>query len=307
MTHCRLWILMLMLLFFCSVSALAGDDPAIPAAHGITNSREAVSDLEQSAAPEHNQRKSCAPLDHKGIEELTVYATLPYFKWTEMVDGSTFVKERGAQYGAGIMIRGNLNKTLTAQLKGEFFAGDVDYDGAIQYSDGSTTPFIGKTGYFGARMGLDLGRQFSLKNKTSIEPFFGLGYRWWQRELPSGKDVQGMEVPGYIEEWNTLYGRFGVRTGYSVRSRTKLYLELGGRGPLNNNYRLSNIADTGAMLLKSGKQLSVFGEIGARIGRFQMGFYYEGFRFSKSAIVEDSYQPQSDLNIFGLKLGLNLL
>lgn len=262
----------------------------------------AASNLPSAPFPQEEMKagKAGASRTLVGIDELTVYTFIQNFIWKEFVDERLFVKENGTQYGAGVMLRVDLTEGLIFQAKGELFKGDVDYDGVAQFDDGSSVPLKSKVGYFGAKMEGDMGWRFFPSESVSVEPFLGLGYRWWQRDIPSSY-VDGNPVIGYIEEWDTLYGRSGLRAGYFLSDRTRLFAEVGAKWPLNNNSRAD--LGTGSSLLKPGKERSAFGEIGVRRDRIRASLYYEGFRFSESPAVNYALQPKSKSDIFGIMIG----
>ena len=248
-----------------------------------------------------------------GVEELSVYPSFQYFTWKEFDRGTRLLKEDGFLYGAGAAIRVDLLKTETGSLmlkgKAELFGGVVDYDGQTQ----PPNPFPVKTDvtYIGARGETDLGWRFPVQN-VSIEPFAGIGYRWWLRDLHDttafdpnqGRNVQ---VGAYSEYWQTVYARLGAYLDYTLSDTWKLFGEAGAKYPFYNSNTVE-FTDVGEKTIRPGKVWSAFAEIGARYKRFRPAVFYEGFRYATSPLVPIGgnsaiFQPESESDIIGVSLG----
>src|SRR6185369_297926 len=66
-----------------------------------------------------------------------------------------------------------------------------------------------------------------------LEPFTGLGYRWWLRNLYNSTSTTSAErVSGYTEYWQTVYLRMGARGSYRHSSGISFFAEAGGKFPL---------------------------------------------------------------------------
>ena len=248
-----------------------------------------------------------------GVEELTVYPSFQYFTWKEFNGGTRLLKEDGFLYGAGAAIRVDLLKTETGSLmlkgKAELFGGVVDYDGQTQ----PPNPFPVKTDvtYIGARGETDLGWRFPVQD-VSIEPFAGIGYRWWLRDLHDttafdpgqGRNVS---VGGYTEYWQTIYARLGAHLDYTLSDSLKLFWEAGAKYPFYNANTVK-IVNAGEKTIRPGNAWSAFAEVGARYKRFRPAVFYEGFRYSQSPLVPIGgnsaiFQPESESDIIGISLG----
>ena len=251
-----------------------------------------------------------------GLEELSLYPFVQHFSWQEYRnDGSRLLRESGPQFGVGSRARIDLHGgRLMLQAKGELFGGEVGYDGSTQPAPQkpavSEIPAKTDVVYFGTTLESDIGWRTEGKG-ASVEPFAGIGYRWWLRDLQDsvGTDRTGNQVQlgGYSERWQSIYSRLGLRAGYAVNDRLRLFAEGGGKYPFLNENR-ADFPGVGKVLIKPGKEWSGFAEIGARFDRFRASLYYEGFRFSKSPQVDigdgqSLAQPKSDSDIFGVTLG----
>jgi hypothetical protein len=262
------------------------------------------------------------------VEEWFLYPSFQYFTWEEFRDGASILKEKGLLVGVGGTVRLDLyDRKLMLKAKGELFGGEVSYNGHTQQSflpppnppntpdPTSERPVKTDVAYFGIKAESDLGWRFPIA-QGSFEPFVGLGYRWWLRNLEgsTASDANGnpLLVGGYPEYWQSLYTRLGARAAWSFSGDLSLFAEAGGRYPLYNE-NLADFPGTGRVAIMPGRAWSAFAEIGASCKRFRPSIFYEGFRFSPSptvrafstienAIVGVS-QPKSDSDIFGVNLG----
>lgn len=249
-----------------------------------------------------------------GVEELYLYPSLQYFTWKEFSGDQRLLKEDGPLFGIGGGARVDLHrKSLLLNVQGELFGGLVDYDGQSQNLDDPAQdkrPLRTDVVYFGMDLKSDIGWRIPLA-AGSVEPFAGLGYRWWLRAIQdsTATDTNGtpFAVGGYTEWWHTLYTRLGLRGSLPISSDLTLFAEGGGKYPfLNRNF--ADFPGTGSVTLKPESRWSVFAELGARYGRFRPALFYEGFRFGQSPAVPVGggvalLQPRSESDIFGINLG----
>lgn len=249
-----------------------------------------------------------------GLEEMYIYPYVEYFSWREYSDGgSRIVKESGPIFGAGSAATLNLyGKSLILRGKAEIFGGQVDYDGQTQQDINparSELPVKTDVAYFGGKLETDLGWRFSA-DSSSIEPFFGLGYRGWSRDLKSSSTTDRNGNPVFVgssqETWHTLYTRFGLRGDYDVTNAVRIFAEAGAKYPLLNRNE-ANVAGSD-VTVKPEQEWSAFAEAGLRYKWFRPSVYYEGFRFRRSPDVHQGgyiiWQPKSESDIVGLSLGI---
>jgi hypothetical protein len=262
--------------------------------------------------------------NYGGVEEGYLYFAPQYFSWEEFSGGRRLLIEEGALFGVGGGARLDLHrKKLMLKVQGEVFGGDVNYRGQTQQdflpsppnpphtpSSLSERPVKTSVVYFGMKLETDIGWRMQLAD-GSVEPFAGVGYRWWLRSLQNSTtvDANGNVVPvgGYTELWQTLYTRLGMRGSYAVSKDTTFFAEAGGKYPfLNRNS--SDFPGAGNITLEPDPRWSMFAEIGARYGKFRTALFYEGFRFGQSPLVPISgtvalLQPKTDSDIFGVSIG----
>ena len=249
------------------------------------------------------------------VEEWYLYPSLQYFTWKEYTDGRRLVKEEGPLFGVGGGVVGGLyRKTLMLKANGELFGSEVDYHGHTQQGSDpkvSERPLSTKVVYFGMKLEGDIGWRMQPATTWFVEPFAGIGYRWWLRALESSTatDTDGKPFPvgGYTEVWQTLYSRVGLRGNSEVSTDFNLFCEAGGKYPFLNRNSADN-PGTGTVTLRPDPRWSLFAEVGARYGKFRPALFYEGFRFGQSPAVPVGgglalLQPKSDSDLFGIRFG----
>jgi hypothetical protein len=250
------------------------------------------------------------------LEEWSIlFPSFQYFAWEEFKStGPRILKEEGLLVGAGGGARLDLyDKKLMLKLKGELFGGNVHYNGHTQHDSQNTAqnerPVKTEVIYFGAKVESDLGWRSTI-GAVAIEPFAGLGYRWWLRSLQetTALDANGNLFPvgAATEYWMSFYSRLGARAAWRFTKDFTLFAEGGGKYPFYNENR-ADFPGTDGVTVKPGSEWSAFGEIGVTYKRFRPTVYYEGFRFSQSHVVPVSIntvvlQPKSDSDIFGINL-----
>jgi hypothetical protein len=240
-------------------------------------------------------------------EGFALYGAVESFTWKEFDDsGARAVKESGPLFGIGLTYSHEFEDKLTFTPRGEIFFGSVDYDGQTQ----TGVPVTSTVGYFGFTLDGDLGMKFKVTQSFSLEPFGGLGLRWWLRDINDGTTATGAVANGYTEGWTTFYGRLGVRGGIDVSKRTMIFFEAGVKLPFYNE-NTAYLSDAGLgpdVTLHPGKQASFFAEAGTQISRVRASLFYDSLRFSKSAGVASGsfiyWQPKSTMDIYGVKVGL---
>ncbi|WP_243373221.1 hypothetical protein [Geotalea sp. SG265] len=245
-----------------------------------------------------------------GVEEISAYLAPHYFQWEEFHQGEKLLREQGWLMGAGGTARVNLLKaeagSLMATGRAELFGGIVDYDGQTQGPD--NLPVKTDVNYFGTREDVDLGWRIS-QQKLSVEPFFGLGARWWLRDLDDSTTVNRSGVPvmvnGYTEDWRSFYLRLGGRFDVVLTDDWRLFAEGGAKYPFYTENAVEISGDD--VTIKPDGRWSGFAEVGARYNKLKLSLFYEGFRYDQSpGVVVGTFryfQPISKSDIFGLRFG----
>jgi hypothetical protein len=244
-----------------------------------------------------------------GPGELTGYFTVQSFDWKEFAEGSRAVRETGPLFGIGIEYPVHLGERVTAKPSAEIFGGSVDYDGHACDIFGDDCEAAETTvSYFGVQLQGDVGRRLPA-GSASLEPFAGLGFRYWRRNIDEGTTVTGTPVSGFTEDWVSLYARAGLEVGVDLSERRRLFFLAGAKLPFftQNTAYTSSLGQGDDLELRPGKQVSFFGEAGVELDRFSVSLLYDSFRFPQSPTVFNGftagYQPRSTMDLYGLKLG----
>jgi hypothetical protein len=247
-----------------------------------------------------------------GNGKFSLSPVVNYFTWKEYdSSGERIVKESGVIYGLQGGIKGVPLYQIgrqSLQLSGDLliYGGVVGYDGRQNLTN---LPVSTNVDYVGSRLRIDAGWSMPVQ-ESILEPFSGITYRFWLRNLQSSSavDDRGNRVPvsGTTEYWNDISARLGVRWyDISLAPGWKLFAEGGALYP----FYVSNTVDmaNGVTTLEPKGMLTPFGEVGLRIKRLRFALTYEEQRYSRSStLVVGSYfvhQPESVGEYFGFSVG----
>lgn len=234
--------------------------------------------------------------------EATVYGAVEQFYWREFdpVTGNRLLRESGPRYGVGFIYHREFSNHITVTPRVEIFGGTVDYDGAtIPTPTKPSVPVKSKTDYFGGKLEGDIGYNFGPSQGVSVEPFGGLGFRGWSRDIRDSTATDGSSVKGYREDWFTFYLRFGVRGNIALSTDAKIFAEAGIKFPVYNE----NYASIIGVTFNPGNEPSPFAEAGVKIHSLKVSGYYDSMRFSKSDVVSGYLQPESHADMYGVRIG----
>jgi hypothetical protein len=232
--------------------------------------------------------------------EVSFYVKSGWFTWDEQLNGAPFVKEKGPLFAAGVTRRDDVAGVSFTELV-EVWGGSIDYDG---HDVTGTSAIKSQTSYLGTKEEAALGVKLPAGSRLSVEPFAGVGHRFWIRTR-SGED------------WNSFYGKAGVSGALST-GWGSVYLRGGALLPIytRNHVSLTN-AGYSDVVTEPKSRVSAFAEAGIRHGHLGLSVEYEGLRFGESAKVATSklsnlpgaviqnnqaYQPDSSSHLISLKL-----
>lgn len=240
--------------------------------------------------------------------EHDIFGQVQSFTWKEYSGGRELLKEDGALYGVGYAGRYTFMGFLTVRPRGELFGGEIDYDGQTQ--DG--IPASTDTEYAGIKTEGDIGYLWGDPGKATVEPFVGLGWRYWERDIQSGVDQTGRYISGATEYYSIFYGRLGVRGDIALSEKVRMFLEGTVKLPIDNQEEAEDVCTNYGCYdvdLEPGKRVSYYAELGLKAAMFKVSAFYEGLRFSESdaetipgAIV---WQPESEADIYGVNVGVS--
>jgi hypothetical protein len=231
--------------------------------------------------------------------ETSAYLKSGWFSWEERVNGSSFVKERGAMHGAGVARKDEVAAIAIAELL-EVWGGALDYDG---HDVTGAQVIKSDTVYLGTREEVAFSKPLPA-GALQLEPLVAIGHKFWARSRSS-------------EDWNTFYAKAGAGAQWR-KGDWKLFVKGGGLVPFYTRTHAS-LSDAGYsdVVTEPKPRLSAFAEGGARVGAFTISVDYEGMEFGRSDKVPtrkssgtngvqisggEAYQPDSSATLVSLKL-----
>jgi hypothetical protein len=225
------------------------------------------------------------------LSESTLYVREEAFFWHESI-GDNNVDESGPLTTLGYMHRNGCER-----WRMELFGGSMNYDGFAQYDDGSTENYSQSSGtnYLGLR------GEYELLIEPTCWDFLrfsiGLGTRFWIRDLKDSVTPSGSYVSGYQECWWTFYPYIGLETRESSEPGIHFYGSMRvGFTPLT----YESIAYYGlALYPRCG--MTAQAELGIRYNKCVLAATVETMTWGESAVVQDSYQPESSMLTVGGK------
>jgi hypothetical protein len=216
---------------------------------------------------------------------------LESFHWLEHTDPIQ-VKEDGPRvaFGAGYTMPA-VSGPLFAVF-GRFYAGSVDYNGALLNSPSSVA--TGTTKYTGGTEGL-AGRY---RWPNAIDAVLGLEFDQWRREL----------TPDQREFYRFASVRLGAE---HVATAQSPWIAGGGlRILISSNEEATFTGSSGSLdvTLQPGLGTNGYAQAGVRFSpHFTVLGYWDGMRLEESDAVPIGsntvvFQPKSDMDLFGLRL-----
>lgn len=225
------------------------------------------------------------------------------YKWAEYADdGNKLLEETGNHYGLTCNVESAKN-VVGWRLGGNFFIGEVDYDGQT-WTD---IPVKTDVFYVGTKISCDAVPGYRLETGLWLKAFAGLGGELWFRDLADTKTPAGDPVRGAEEWWGCLYGRMGVGAEYPVTEEIAVFAEYGVKLPIyarnEANFFVSGSPSAG---LEPEMDFSGFGHIGFRWRQWGARVAYDSLRFDRSDAVSsgiyDLYQPRSESDVYSLEI-----
>ncbi len=242
-----------------------------------------------------------------GPGELSGYLAVQSFDWREFAEGSRAVRETGPLFGIGLVYPADMGGHVLFTTTGEVFGGPMDYNGhACDLTGENCEASTATVNYFGIKVEGDLSRPIPAGG-LSLEPFGGLGFRYWLRNIDSGSTVSGVPTSSFSEDWITVYVRGGIRGKVAFAGKKQLILLAGAKLPFftQNTAHTSEVGQGPDLNLRPGKQVSFFAEAGMTLDRVTLSIFYDSFRYPQSPTVSNGisigYQPRSTLDLYGVR------
>jgi len=121
----------------------------------------------------------------------------------------------------------NKRNSVYAKLFLEFSFGDDTYDGTTQ--TGIPISFSDNNRQFFFRGELDLGYSFAITKNISIKPYAGYGFRCWNRGQPEIRQISGMNLATFQEQYYWHYIPVGVAADFKISDRISIEPNGGAR------------------------------------------------------------------------------
>lgn len=141
------------------------------------------------------------------------------FNYAEYLDNNIFLDGETGFIPGLVFKRKKYDQNSFTELTGKIHGNIIKYDGETQSGTPVKTNSIAIIfdGLF----------KFGLRIANKHEPYIGLGYRYWYRNILSGRDIFGNSVAGLLEEYYWPYTSLGytavfrtsgkVKTGFDIR------------------------------------------------------------------------------------------
>lgn len=235
------------------------------------------------------------------------------FQWEEMDPSQSpqeIVEEDGPRFNATATLDNfmRVGEGPVYELKGRGYYGEVDYDGETQ----AGVPARSEVDYWGGLVEGRLGYRFPIRwAGVSVDGIGGLGGEFWSRDIKDTFDQNGNPVQGVREEYKVFYGRLGVGLADHHTEEWFGRLEAGLKYP----FSVDEEVPTANADLSPGGDVSFYAqyEISKAIGggrRLGLTIFYDSYRFEESPLASSNIglvrQPESDLDVVGLRVGLFL-
>ncbi|MFZ5863800.1 MAG: hypothetical protein ACOYXR_13280 [Nitrospirota bacterium] len=251
------------------------------------------------------------------------------YRWVEDFGGlrpeefGPVVELGGYVSGMPYRLGGSPESATSLTLRGDvrLLLGRVNYDTfETDLNTNVTTPVSTTTTYVGATYEGSVGAR-GVRNIGYLEPFIGLGFRWWLR------DVGG--ASGYPEVYRQIYGRVGVRTEHALGDKLKFRstfsvdpvlwsreeVDLSGIAFMDTDFSPAVLVEGQRFTVKNGLKPGWTVEAGIRQGQLDITGFWRAVRLGESnrVICMESAQPQarrgclqpeSDQDVFGVRFGV---
>jgi hypothetical protein len=230
--------------------------------------------------------------------QLAVSAGVEYFTWTE--DTSPIqVKETGPMLALGLEWTQRREHGLLGAYRGRFYAGDVDYDGALLFAP--SVGVAGTSSYLGMSNEGQLRYRLPQERGYWLDLVGAAGLDMWQRELSSSQQ----------EDYRIGFARLGVEIGPDAE--IGVVAGVGIKHPFwtEEDANLFSEGYDQNPKLRPGMDASLYGHIGYRFrAHLAVIAYVDGFRFKESDPITVTrggstfqfVQPQSTMLNLGVKL-----
>jgi hypothetical protein len=223
------------------------------------------------------------------------------FTWQEDFTPDLELEESGLLIGLRLAVDLPAGPAWRLRAQGEFYVGDVDYDGFLFNALGQVRPYTSTTRYAGVGGTLDAAYPLFTRSDWTLLPLAGLGAEYWLRRLDDGGES------GYDEYWLTLFARLGARIEHTLQADALLFAEAAFILPFfNYEWAVDVPLADDTIELEPGEETGYRFEAGFHQGRFALTFFHERISFAESPpdSTGNFFQPASRRELTGLQAGL---
>lgn len=154
--------------------------------------------------------------------EVQVGTGLMAFNYTEYDDNNIFLDgETGLIPGIVLKLKNKMGSSYTEWV-GSAYYNTIKYDGQTQ----SGIPVVTDSDAFITDAHVKLGQNFDHSYGRDQSIYFGLGYRYWLRNIRSGYTIYGDPVSGLLEEYHWFYGLAGYAVHFNSSANVRVGLDL---------------------------------------------------------------------------------
>lgn len=140
------------------------------------------------------------------------------FDYTEYRDNGEFLDGETGLIPGIVLKRKQYHQRLYTELVGQLYGNTIKYDGQTQGGIPVKTDSVAVI--------VDTHFKLGMRLKNIHEPYLGLGYRYWYRQILNGQDINGAAVAGLLEEYYWFYGILGYTANFAVSEKVSLGFDL---------------------------------------------------------------------------------
>ncbi|MEF8793551.1 hypothetical protein [Thiohalorhabdus sp.] len=237
---------------------------------------------------------------------------LEAFTWSEQASNPSreILEEEGPRFTGAVTFDNYLRSAEgpVYALEARGYAGEMDYDGETQ----GGVPLRTEVSYKGALGEGQVGYRFLPDwARYSFDAMAGLGGEYWSRDIQDGFAANGTPVQGVEEQYTVVYAKAGLGVADLTFEEWYGRLEAGVRYPLDVHEEIdafnAELSPNPEPNFYAAYELSKVTSTGTQVG---VTLYYDSYRFDPSPVSSSSIgailQPESDMDVIGLRLGVFL-
>lgn len=153
--------------------------------------------------------------------EFEIGVGLMAFDYVEYDDNDVFLDGESG-FIPGVVAKLKTNQRIYYELEGGVYYNKIEYDGQTQ----GGIPVVTDSDALVIDMHFKIGRNFEPLYQREQKVYVGLGYRYWYRNINSGRDILGNSVAGLIEEYSWYYALAGYAVHFDASNNVKVGIDL---------------------------------------------------------------------------------